>query len=167
MVFEIDLVLSHMRIKTSIGSLVAEFGPIGLKALTFSESEEGVELAVEENGSKEAKLLKQEMESYFNETLRKFSVTLDPEGTSFQKSIWRLLQEIPCGQTISYQELANTYGEPKAIRAIAAANGANPIPILIPCHRVIGADGKHTGYSGGLWRKEFLLDLESGVKRLF
>ena len=90
-----------------------------------------------------------------------FDLPLAPEGTEFQRNVWRSLQDIPYGETISYGELARRVGNPKASRAVGAANGQNPIPIVIPCHRVIGANGKLTGFGGGLPTKEALLALEA------
>ena len=90
-----------------------------------------------------------------------FDLPLAPEGTEFQRNVWQRLQEIPYGETISYGELARRVGNPKASRAVGAANGQNPIPIVIPCHRVIGANGKLTGFGGGLPTKEALLALEA------
>ncbi len=101
-----------------------------------------------------------ELERYFAGERRAFTVPLEPVGTPFQRQVWRALQRIPHGATCSYAELARAIGRPKAVRAVGTANGANPIPILIPCHRVVGADGSLTGYGGGLWRKKRLLELE-------
>jgi methylated-DNA-[protein]-cysteine S-methyltransferase len=109
--------------------------------------------------------------SYFEGKLQTFNLNLDPEGTEFQKKVWSELLKIPYGKTISYNDLANRLGDPKVIRAAASANGKNPLGILIPCHRVIGNDGKLVGYAGGLHRKRFLLDIENknanGVMTLF
>ena len=88
------------------------------------------------------------------------------EGTDFQNRVWRALQRIPYGGTISYKQLAEEVGSPKAVRAVGAANGANPIPIIIPCHRVIGKDGSLTGFGGGLKLKRKLLELESRQLKL-
>ena len=101
-----------------------------------------------------------ELNSYFEGTLEKFRVPLLLQGTDFQKTAWNQLRTIPYGQTRSYQEQAMAIGNEKALRAVARANGENRIAIIIPCHRVIGKNGKLTGYSGGLWRKKFLLSLE-------
>ena len=103
---------------------------------------------------------------YFEGKRRKFDLTLNPEGTSFQKKVWELLQEIPYGKTISYLELSKRLGNPKAIRAAAAANGKNPLWIIVPCHRVIGSNGDLTGYAGGLHRKKWLLEHESPAKQM-
>ena len=102
-----------------------------------------------------------QLQDYFDGRRRDFELPLDlGHGTAFQQSVWRALAAIPCGQTTSYGELAHTLGRPRAVRALGGAVGRNPIAIILPCHRVIGADGGLTGYSGGLARKTFLLRLE-------
>jgi methylated-DNA-[protein]-cysteine S-methyltransferase len=98
--------------------------------------------------------------AYFAERLRTFDVPLAPQGTEFQRRVWRELREIRFGSTTSYAEIARHLGDVRATRAVGAANGRNPIPIIIPCHRVIGANGSLTGYGGGLDIKRFLLTLE-------
>ena len=104
-----------------------------------------------------------ELKEYFSGKRQQFSIDIQPEGTAFQLSVWRALQEIPYGKTVSYGELAQQVGNPKASRAVGAANGANPIPIIIPCHRAIGASGDLTGFGGGLETKQFLLELEKAI----
>ncbi len=106
---------------------------------------------------------KQQLEKYFDGTLTKFDLPLQPAGTSFQQEVWRELQSIPPGNTISYGVLANRLGDPKKVRAVGKANGQNPIPIIIPCHRVIGANNNLIGYSGGIERKEWLLRHENAL----
>jgi methylated-DNA-[protein]-cysteine S-methyltransferase len=101
-----------------------------------------------------------ELEEYFAGRRRDFDLPLAPEGTEFQRSVWRALRRIPYGETVSYGELARRIGNPRASRAVGLANGANPIPIIVPCHRVIGADGSLTGFGGGLEIKGKLLALE-------
>jgi methylated-DNA-[protein]-cysteine S-methyltransferase len=101
-----------------------------------------------------------QLEAYFAGNLRSFDLPLNLEGTPFQLVVWRALQDIPYGQTISYGELARRIGNPNGSRAVGLANGSNPIPIVVPCHRVIGSNGKLTGYGGGLCNKETLLELE-------
>ena len=108
----------------------------------------------------------QQLRAYFARELETFDLRLAPEGTPFQQSVWNELCGIPYGETISYGELAKRVGNPKASRAVGAANGQNPIPIIIPCHRVIGSDGKLTGFGGGLPIKEKLLALEQRQLRL-
>ncbi|WP_019904449.1 methylated-DNA--[protein]-cysteine S-methyltransferase [Methylobacterium sp. 77] len=98
--------------------------------------------------------------AYFDGRLTRFDLALAPRGTPFQRAVWQALTEIPPGETISYGELARRIGRPSASRAVGAANGANPLPIVVPCHRVIGASGALTGFAGGLDTKRFLLALE-------
>jgi methylated-DNA-[protein]-cysteine S-methyltransferase len=105
----------------------------------------------------------QQLEQYFSGTRRQFEGVLVPTGTDFQQKVWQALQTIPYGQTVSYLELARTLGNERAVRAVGRANGRNPIAIVIPCHRVIGRDGRLTGYGGGLWRKEWLLRHEGSL----
>ena len=101
-----------------------------------------------------------ELNEYFNGERTRFTVPLDTQGTHFQKQVWRALIDVEFGQTKSYQEIALAINNPKAVRAVGAANGKNPISIIVPCHRIIGANGKLTGYAGGLERKEWLLKHE-------
>ncbi len=102
----------------------------------------------------------EELSQYLNGERKKFTVPLNPKGTEFQQKVWKVLQTIPFGETKSYGQVAVEIGNPKACRAVGMANHRNPILIMIPCHRVIGADGSLTGYGGGLSLKEFLLNLE-------
>ncbi|HEY7142512.1 MAG TPA: methylated-DNA--[protein]-cysteine S-methyltransferase [Methylomirabilota bacterium] len=104
-----------------------------------------------------------QLEAYFAGALRQFDLTLAPEGTAFQLRVWRALLDIPYGETVSYAELARRIGRPSAVRAVGAANGQNPLSIVIPCHRVIGSDGRLVGYGGGLPAKSALLALERRV----
>ncbi len=110
-----------------------------------------------------------QLKEYFEGTRSEFNLILNPQGTPFQKSVWKQLETIPYGKTFSYLELSKQLGDIKAIRAVANANGKNPLWIIIPCHRVIGSDGSLTGYAGGLYRKQWLLEHESPYKqqRLF
>lgn len=98
-----------------------------------------------------------QVSEYFLGTRRKFDLRIALEGTDFQQSVWQQLLTIPFGHTVSYQDIANAIGKPRAVRAVGAANGRNPISIVVPCHRVVGSDGSLTGYGGGLLRKEWLL----------
>ncbi len=108
----------------------------------------------------------QQLQSYFAGERKNFDLALILEGSDFQKRVWTALRKIPYGETISYKELAEMIGSPRAVRAVGAANGANPIPIIIPCHRVIGNDGSLTGFGGGLPLKKQLLELESHQLKL-
>ncbi len=101
-----------------------------------------------------------QLQEYFSGQRKVFDLPLHFKGTAFQEKVWAALCEIPFGQTASYQEIARKIGHPQSMRAVGAANGRNPIPIIVPCHRVIGADGRLVGYSSGLWRKEWLLNHE-------
>ena len=105
-------------------------------------------------------MARRQLEEYFAGHRQNFDLPLDPGGTDFQRRVWRTLLDIPYGKAISYKELARRVDRPKGFQAVGQANGRNPLPILIPCHRVIGADGSLGGYSGGLDRKRFLLDQE-------
>lgn len=120
---------------------------------------------VEEKGSRdEVPVLaecRKQLEEYFAGKRREFTVPLVFErGTEFQKKVWKELAKIPFGKTVSYKDVAESLGNPKAVRAVGGASSKNPIGIIVPCHRVIGSDGKLTGYYGGVWRKEWLLDHE-------
>ncbi len=104
--------------------------------------------------------VREQLRAYFAKELRVFNLPLAPRGTPFQLDVWRALRAIPYGETRSYAQIARAIGKPEAIRAVGAANGANPLPIVVPCHRVIGSNGSLTGFGGGLPAKRFLLDLE-------
>lgn len=112
----------------------------------------------------------QQLDAYFEGKLQQFDLPLHPAGTAFQQTVWNQLTQIPFAETITYLHMAKRLGNVKAIRAAASANGKNPLAIIIPCHRVVGADGKLTGYAGGLHRKQWLLEHEAkfgGSKTLF
>lgn len=109
----------------------------------------------------ELKKAVQQLQEYFDGNRTAFDFKMNPKGTDFQKKVWKALLEIPFGTTTSYQALSIKLGDVKAIRAVAAANGKNPLWIVVPCHRVIGSDGSLTGYAGGLWRKKWLLEHET------
>lgn len=149
-------IYTHL-IETPIGSMIATCDNTAIVTLDFTETPPNCEL------SHHPLLLQleKELSEYFEGKRRIFTLPLSPQGTPFQKSVWETLQRIPYGETISYASEAERFGNPKATRAVANANGKNPIAILIPCHRVIASGGGLGGYSGGVWRKEFLLHLES------
>lgn len=104
-----------------------------------------------------------QLSEYFREERRTFDVPLSPKGTEFQKEVWKKLQMIPHGTAASYKTIADKIGKPKATRAVGNANNKNPLAIIVPCHRVIGSNGKLTGYAGGLWRKDWLLRHEQSA----
>lgn len=144
---------------TEIGRIGIEENGTAITKVYFVN--ESVQEEIIENN--ETELLKEtirQLNEYFDGKLRKFSLPLAPQGTEFQKKVWNALKEIPCGETRSYGEIAKVIGNEKASRAVGMANNKNPIPIIIPCHRVIGANGKLVGYAGGLDIKEKLLKLE-------
>ena len=105
----------------------------------------------------------EELTEYFSSNRTEFHLPLLPDGTDFEKQVWNKLLDIPYGETCSYIDIANRMNNPGAVRAVGRANGANPIAIVIPCHRVVGADGSLTGYAGELWRKRWLLDHEARI----
>lgn len=164
--------LTVTRIDTPLGPLTAGAVEQGLCFLDFADGEaldaELKTLAVLLKAqilpgeSPWFKPLTVQLKEYFDGLRKGFELPLVTAGTAFQKRVWEGLQKIPYGETKSYREQAEALGAPKAVRAVARANGQNRISILIPCHRVIGADGSLTGYGGGLWRKRWLLDLEAG-----
>jgi methylated-DNA-[protein]-cysteine S-methyltransferase len=102
-----------------------------------------------------------QLQEYFEGKRKDFDFKLNPKGTDFQQKVWQELLNIPFGKTMSYMDLSKKLGDVKAIRAVASANGKNPLWIVVPCHRVIGTDGSLTGYAGGLWRKKWLLEYET------
>jgi len=143
--------------------------PIGLLEITGIGEQINSILFIDSNQEQESqqnpllnKCIRQ-LDEYFTHKRQKFDLPLSPQGTSFQKMVWEKLLEIPYGMTRSYLEIAKRIGNPKSIRAVGGANGKNPIVIVIPCHRVIGVNGKLIGYGGGLWRKEWLLKHEQSV----
>lgn len=148
-------------IQTPLGTAKIEGDANGLQAITvLNEREETTEIIPE--------VLEDavyQLNEYFKGERKAFDLELNPEGTDFQKKVWGALLKIPFGKTISYLELSKTLGDVKAIRAVAAANGRNPLWIVIPCHRVIGSDGSLVGYAGGLHRKKWLLEHESPAKQ--
>ena len=103
----------------------------------------------------------QQLDEYFNKKRTEFNLKLNPKGTEFQNKVWNELLKVPYGKTRSYLEQSKKLGNVKAIRAVASANGKNPVWIIIPCHRIIGSDGSLTGYAGGIWRKKWLLEHEN------
>ena len=121
---------------------------------------------LEEKETAVLKKARRQLEEYFAGQRTEFDIPLKPKGTEFQRSVWKALREIPFGETRSYSQQAALLKNPKAVRAVGAANGKNPIWIIVPCHRVIGADGSLTGYAGGVDVKKYLLDLESKQRSL-
>lgn len=150
-----------------VGPLHAYASEQGLRALLFTTEaahDHGMPTdAIEQPEHPTLKRTAKQLDEYFAGTRQTFDLPLDPEGTDFQCQAWNALTKIPYGATRSYGEQAAIIGRPSAVRAIGAANGRNPIPIIVPCHRVIGADGSLTGFGGGLPIKKFLLNHEARV----
>jgi methylated-DNA-[protein]-cysteine S-methyltransferase len=148
---------------TPIGRLLLTGDEAGLRGISFQS---GIHPATVESEWERSEEPFQEaiaqLDAYFAGRLRRFDLALAPRGTPFQRDVWSALTRIPYGETVSYSELASRIGRPAATRAVGAANGRNPLPIVIPCHRVIGADGSLTGFGGGLPIKRRLLELEAG-----
>lgn len=139
--------------------------PVGLRAidLRLGDAPRGEPAS----GNRLIAVAVEQMRAYFAGKLRQFDLPLDPKGTEFQLSVWRELETIPFGEIRSYSQIALAIGNRKAVRAVGAANGANPLPIVVPCHRVIGSSGKLVGYGGGLPLKHRLLELEGCSPTLF
>lgn len=144
--------------ETPLGNLEIRASKIGITIVWFIESEAESKTPVK---SETLTLCKQQLREYFNGDLHEFSLPIDQSGTAFQKTVWGYLQSIPFGKTASYGDVAQGINNPKAVRAVGAANGKNPISIIVPCHRVIGSNGTLTGYAGGMDRKKWLLDHEA------
>jgi methylated-DNA-[protein]-cysteine S-methyltransferase len=154
--------LSYITIESPFGPLLLASDAQGLRLVSFERSNRSatVQPGWKEDRAPFAEVIRQ-LRAYFVGELKQFDLPLALEGTEFQLRVWRALRTIPYGETISYGQLAQRIGNPKAVRAVGLANGCNPIPIIIPCHRVIGSDGGLTGFGGGLPNKKKLLALES------
>jgi methylated-DNA-[protein]-cysteine S-methyltransferase len=145
--------------------------PIGIAAITGDENGVSVILVLDEGIiSVEIPFFLQEavqqLQEYFDSKRTDYTFKLSPKGTEFQQKVWRALGKIPFGKTRTYLEQSKILGDVKAIRAAAAANGKNPLWIVVPCHRIIGTNGSLTGYAGGLWRKKWLLEHENRITQL-
>jgi methylated-DNA-[protein]-cysteine S-methyltransferase len=155
--------MHYTMMKSPVGPLLLAGDERGLRLIHFSAGRRPVSPQRDwvENAAPFKDVVRQ-LQAYFEGKRRKFDVPLVLEGTEFQLLVWRNLQKIPYGETVSYGQLARRIGSPEAARAVGLANGSNPIPIIIPCHRVIGSNGDLTGFGGGLPVKKKLLSLESG-----
>ena len=145
-------------IKTPLGIAAIEGNEEGITRITTTDSEA---TSPSETIPDVLQQAVNELNEYFAGKRSEFTFTLNPQGTDFQKRVWNALLEIPFGTTTTYQKLSVKLGDVKAIRAVASANGKNPLWIVVPCHRVIGSDGSLTGYAGRLWRKKWLLEHEN------
>ena len=143
--------------KSPVGLLKLQCSDKHIKSVTFSDNEE----VIESETHKILQACSKQLDEYFAGKRKSFNLPLNQDGTEFQCKVWTLLYKIPYGKTISYITLAKQYGDTKAIRAVASANGKNNLAIIVPCHRVIGSNQTLVGYAGGLWRKKWLLDHEA------
>ena len=150
----------YLIVPSPCGDILITASAEGITGLHFIEPGDEARISALKNSASRSPTnphitaCKEQLVAYFAGTLTEFDMQLDPEGTDFQKEVWQALLEIPYGETCSYGELAKRLGKPSASRAVGAANGRNPIAIVVPCHRVIGANGTLTGYAGGLDRKQ-------------
>lgn len=154
----------HRRIESPVGPLVIAADDTGLRHIEFHQNRHPASRDDWRGGDNDVlQAAEAQLHEYFAGTRTCFELPLTPHGTPFQLSVWHELARIPYGATMSYAELAQRVGKPTATRAVGAANGRNPLPIVLPCHRVIGADGALTGFGGGLPVKEYLLRLEGAL----
>lgn len=153
--------------ESPVGPLLLAADDDGLRLIEFHESRHRVKRGDDwhEGDHEVLRLAQCQLDEYFRGERRRFDLPLAPRGTVFQCEVWQTLASIPYGGTVSYAQLAMQVGRPKAMRAVGAANGRNPLPIVLPCHRVIGADGSLTGFGGGLPTKRMLLELEGALER--
>ena len=152
-------------LKSPIGQLKIEADEKSINSILFVFNDTEME---PEKSNEVLEICKQQLREYFAGTRNKFDVSIYQEGTEFQLNVWSELVKIPYGKTVSYNDVAKNVGGRNMMRAVGSANGKNQISIIVPCHRVIGSDGKLTGYAGGMWRKEWLLkheDKYSGEER--
>jgi methylated-DNA-[protein]-cysteine S-methyltransferase len=152
----------YTRFESPVGPLLLAGDAKALRLVSFEGGKRSVPAPSgwKQNREAFAEVIRQ-LQAYFRGELKEFDLPLAMEGTAFQLRVWNELCVIPYGETISYAQLAGRIGNPKAIRAVGSANGSNPIPIIVPCHRVIGSDGSLTGFGGGLATKKMLLELEN------
>lgn len=170
---KMEKIVDLKRIETPLGTMIACANAEGICMLEFSDRKalptelkdisKHFNANIIQGENPHFRTLERELTEYFEGKRLEFTVPLSPVGTDFQKKVWEILRAIPYGTTRSYQQQADILGNPKAVRAVANANGLNKISIIIPCHRVIGTNGTLTGYGGGIWRKQKLLELEKAI----
>ncbi|QNO15593.1 methylated-DNA--[protein]-cysteine S-methyltransferase [Alkalicella caledoniensis] len=151
-------------IETPIGKLTLICDDISLTSIAFGEKQMSEEFEEKQLHPILVETSRQ-LSLFFEGKLQEFNIPLNPSGTTFQKAVWDSLKEIPYGKTVSYGDVAKNIGNPKSVRAVGQANNKNPIPIIIPCHRVVGKDGSLVGYGGGLDIKKYLLALEDSTDK--
>ena len=164
------MTLAARTIDSPFGDLTVVASPHGLRAVLWPDDREGRVVVGDVDEHAESTIVDDacaQLEEYFAGSRTTFELPLDLVGTDFQVDVWSALADIPYGETATYAEQASRIGRPKAVRAVGAANGRNPVSIVLPCHRVIGADGSLTGFAGGLDAKRQLLDHEAGTRSLF
>ncbi len=149
--------------QSPLGPIRIEASDTGLLSVLFIEEGKGSYMLEQGQANSITRNTSLQLQEYFNGTRQVFDLPLSPRGTSFQQQVWQELLHIPFGKTDTYGAIAHKLHNPLSVRAVGTANGQNPIAIIIPCHRVIGANGTLTGYAGGLWRKEYLLKIESAA----
>lgn len=159
-----ELEISYWISSSPVGRLLLVGNPDGLQALQFQDGAHPLDIQPTWTKSREPFcVVLEQLKEYFDGSLTRFQITLNLQGTPFQRHVWKALQRIPYGRTVSYGAIAKQVGSPKASRAVGAANGQNPVSIIVPCHRVIGANGQLVGYGGGLPIKTALLQLERPI----
>ena len=166
-------IIDLKRIETPIGKMYAAAVEEGICMLEFTDRKmletefkdlaKSLNATIVQGENPHFITLEKELKEYFDGSRTVFTVPLSPVGTEFQKSVWEILLKIPYGETWTYRKQAEVLGDAKKVRAVANANGMNKISIIIPCHRVIGSNGTLTGYGGGIWRKQKLLELENAI----
>ncbi len=167
------MITAYLAIPSPVGELLLTATDEGLTRVWFEENRHGGPRSAEwqradEVGGAAERILRdarEQLDAYFAGERKSFDLPLAAAGTPFQERVWKTLRSIPFGHTTSYGEIATRMGEPKAVRAVGAANGRNPISIIVPCHRVIGANGDLTGFGGGIERKRWLLEHEGALPR--
>ena len=161
------MAILHATLDSPVGPLLLAAGDDGLRLIEFGDPRHPTtpDADCREGDNAVLRSTRAQLREYFAGARRGFDLPLAPRGTAFQRRVWNALTAIPYGSTTSYGEIARRIGAPDAVRAVGAANGRNPLPIVVPCHRVIGADGSLTGFGGGLPAKRFLLGLEGALPR--
>lgn len=159
--------MPYTRMDSPIGELTLVASDAGLRAIWWPDDVRAVALEDRDDDHPVLAQTRAQLQEYFDAGRREFTVALDPAGTPFQHKAWEVLRGIEYGHTITYGEQARRLGDPRKARAVGAANGRNPISIIVPCHRVVGASGALTGFAGGMAAKRWLLDFERGQGQVF
>lgn len=155
------VLVRYSIVESPLGRILIAGSGHGIRTVSFLDGTAPVHISSDWMLSPESfRNAEEQLTAYFRGALREFDVELDLEGTEFQIEVWNELRRVPYGRTSSYTEIAAAIGRPKAVRAVGAANGANPVPVFIPCHRILGSDGRLTGYRGGIDIKRRLIELE-------